>query len=507
MSKEKTATAVEITDVMEEGGKDGFKAWFNIPSRFALLNKLVRNDLNNKAKSITPRFYLYTRDQVVKFLSDPYTYRKEIKNAVTYIYGASSHFERIIQYMTSLTYFRYIVTPSKIDTQKINKKTLRNNYHRVLNLLNSANLETELHKILEHCFKYDVFYGTIWTTNDNLSIQQLPDDYCMITESEGNVFNVTFDLSYFDTYPNRLDYYPEEFRIKYNQYKNAKTKKEKWVVLDSPRSFAVKFNDDIPDYPIPPFAGLLREIYDLEDYKNLKLTKTEIENYALLVMKLLIDDDGRWLLDEKKSVEIFNNLSAVLPEEVGAVLSPMNVEKISFDRNAADDTDTVSKAEESIFMAAGVPSLLFSNSRASANALLLSIRADQAMTFTLVKSIENVLNRFIQSLSYGKTFRLEFLDVSRYNEKEVSDQYLKACQYGVPMITRYCASLGMKPDEIENMNFLEVSVLEYPYNFVPLVSSAQVSSDNQPGRPRKNDEELTDSGAQSRQDGVENGNW
>ena len=129
------------------------------------------------------------------------------------------------------------------------------------------------------------------------------------------------------------------------------------------------------------------------------------------------------------------------------------------------------------------------------------------MTFTLVKSIENVLNRFIQSLSYGKTFRLEFLDVSRYNEKEVSDQYLKACQYGVPMITRYCRSLGMKPDEIENMNFLEVSVLEYPYNFVPLVSSAKVSSDNQPGRPRKNDEELTDSGAQSRQDGVENGNW
>lgn len=507
MGEKQKATAVEVADVMEDGGKDGYRSWVNISSRFALLNKLIRNDLNNSSKKVNPRFYLYTRDEIVKYLSDPYRYKKEIKNAVTYIYGASSHFERIIQYMTSLTYFRYIVTPYKIDTQKVNQKTLRNNYHRVLNLLNSANLETELRKILEHCFKYDVFYGTIWQTADNLSIQQLPDEYCAITESEGNVFNVTFDLSYFDLYPGRLEYYPEEFKTKYAHYKNAKGKKDKWVVLDSPRSFAVKFNDDIPDYPIPPFAGLLREIYDLEDYKNLKLTKTEIENYALLVMKLLMDDDGRWLLDEKKSVEIFNNLSAVLPDEVGAVLSPMNVEKISFDRNAADDTDTVSKAEESIFMAAGVPSLLFSNSKASANALLLSIKADQAMTFALVKSVENVLNRFIQSLSYGKMFRMEFLDISRYNEKEASDQYLKACQYGAPMIIRYCASLGLKPDEVENMNFLETSVLELPFNFVPLVGSAQVSADNQPGRPRKDDEELTDSGAQSRQDGVEDGNW
>lgn len=508
MSEITKATAVAIHDVMEDGSKHEFRRWFGISEKFAALNKLIRNDLNNSAKTITPRFTLYTRDQIVQFLSDPYRYQDNIKSAITYIYGASSHFQRIIQYMTSLTYFRYIVTPYKIDVQKANSKTIRNNYHRVLNLLGSANLETELRKILEHCFKYDVFYGTIWQTSDNISIQQLPDDYCMITETEGNVFNVTFNLSYFDTYPGRLSYYSDEIQAKYNAYKNTKGKKQKWVVLDSPNSFAVKFNDDIPDYPVPPFAGLLREIYDLEDYKNLKMTKTELENYALLVMKLLMDDDGRWLLDEKKSVEIFNNLTAVLPPEIGAVLSPMSVEKINFDKDAAEDTDTVSKAEESIFMAAGVPSLLFSNSKASANALLLSIKADQAMTFALVKSIENVLNRFVQSLSYGKNFRVEFLDVSRYNEKEVSDQYLKACQYGAPLITRYCSSLGLKPDEVENMNFLEVSVLNLPQSFVPLISSAQVSADSQEaGRPRKNDDELTDSGAQSRQDGIENGDW
>lgn len=496
---------------MEEGEKRGFKSWFNITPRFALLNRLIRNDLNNASSANTPRFSLYSRDDIVKFVSNPYQYRQQIRNAITYIYGASSHFARIIQYFTSLTYLRYVVSPYKVDLQKVNKKTLRNNYHRVLNLLSSGNLETELRKIIKHCFKYDTFYGTIWQTADNLSIQQLPDDYCAITEVEGNVFNVTFNFSYFDTYPARLDYYPEEFKLKYRQYKDQKGTKQKWIVLDSPWSFAVKFNDDITDYSLPPFAGLLREIYDLEDFKNLKLTKAELENYALLVMKLLIDSEGNWLIDEKKAYEIFTNLSAVLPEEVGAVMTPMPIDKIDFHRSEADDADKVSQAEENIFTAAGVSSLIFNNSKASANALLISIKADQALTFSIVKSIENVLNRYIQSLSYGKNFKIEFLDISMYNEKEMADQFLKACQYGAPFISRYCASLGVGQDKLENMNFLETELLELPTKFIPLTNSAQMSSsdveEKEAGRPRLDDTELTDSGAQSRQDGVEDGDW
>lgn len=511
MNKTNAISVDRNEDVLDEGSKSGFKSWFHISPRFALLNKLIKNDLNNLGGIENPRFYLYKRDEIVKYISNPYQYRDQIRNAITYIYGASSHFARIIQYFTSLTYLRYIIYPYRVDLSKVNQKTLNGNYHKIMNLLSSGNLETELRKIISHCFKYDTFYGTIWHTADNLSIQQLPDKYCAITEIEGNVFNVTFDFSYFDRNLSRLDYYPEEFRIKYKRYKDPKDPIGKWIVLDSPKSFAVKFNDDITDYSLPPFAGLLREIYDLEDFKNLKLSKTELENYALLVMKLLMDpEDGRWLLDENKSKAIFENLSAVLPEEVGAVLSPMDVTKIDFDKSGtADDADTVSQAEENVFTAAGVSSLIFNNAKASANALLISIKADQALTYALVKSIENVLNRYIRWLPYGKNFKIEFLDISPYNEKEMADQYLKGCQYGAPMITRYCASLGIDQMELEAMNYLETQLLDLPGKFVPLTNSAQLSSNdvNQIGRPRKDDTELTDSGAQSREDGIEDGNW
>ena len=512
MSDKKTVPVGDAPDVMEEGEQRGFRTWFNIPSRFAILNKLIRNDLNNARLKVDPRFYLYTRDDIVKFVANPYKYSNDIRNAITYIYGASSHFARIIQYFTGLTYLRYIVSPYKVDLSKVNQKTLKNNFHKIINLLQSANLETELRKIIKYCFKYDTFYGTIWQTADSLSIQQLPDEYCAITEMEGNVFNVTFNFSYFDRYPDKLAYYPEEFRIKYNMYKEDKKKRYKWIVLDPPRSFAVKFNDDIIDYALPPFAGLLREIYDLEDFKNLKLTKTELDNYALLVMKLLMDDEGRWLIDEKKAEAFFSNLSSVLPEQVGAVLSPMPVDKLDFDKAAAsDDSDTVAQAEENVFTAAGVSSLIFNNAKASANALLISIKADQMLTFGLVKSIENVLNRYIQWLPYGKNLKIEFLDISTYNEKEAADMYLKGCQYGAPMISRYCAALGIDQGEMESMNYLENELFDFPTKFKPLINSAQVSQNdgtgNPVGRPRKDNTELTDSGEQSREDGVEDGDW
>ena len=380
------------------------------------------------------------------------------------------------------------------------------NYRKVIDLLSLMSIRTQFPKILTVCLREDVFYGTIWRTRDSISIQRLPSDYCKIASIEGNVFNVAFNFQYFSTRKELLDFYPQEFRNKYKLY--AKDMAHPWIELDSPTSFAIKANPDIIDYAIPPFAGVLREVYDIEDYKALKLTKEMIENYALLAMKLPMDDEGNWLLDEGKAERFWRNLDAVMPEEVGSILSPMDIEKISFERSNVGDTDTVAEAEQNLFTAAGVSSLLFNNPKASANALLLSIKADQSLTFGIVKSIEDVLNRYIQSFSYGKYFKVTFLDVSPFNRKEVGDAYLKAATYGLPTISMYAASQGLGQAELDNMSFLETEVLKLQDMFKPIVSSTQLSSDelenngatDEGGAPTKDIGELTDSGEQSSED-------
>lgn len=469
-----------------------------LPERFAAINKLILRDLNGTNTS--PSFFMYTKDEIVNFLKNPYTNEKQLRRAVTYLYGASSHFRRLVQYFVSLSDLSYVVSPYKIDTATAKPATIKRNYRRVLNLLSSMDIKNQFAKIITVCIREDTFFGTIWETSDSIIIQQLPSEYCATTVIEDNVLNVTFDFSYFTANQHALALYPEEFRIRFEEYK--KNSNLRWQELNAPYSFAIKANTDILNYSMPPFAGILREIYDIEDYKQLKMTKTELENYAMLVMTLGVDDQGNWQMDLNKAEQFWRNLDAVLPEEIGSVLTPMPINKISFERTHAGDTDTIAEAEQNLFTAAGVSSLLFNNEKASSNALMLSIKADQAMTYGIVKSLETMLNRFIHRHNFGKYFRVTFLDCSPFNRKEVGDAYLKACQFGLPYISYYAASQGMSQDEVDCMNFLEDDVLGYKQRFKPLQSSATQSASSgtdSPGREESEISELSDNGEISRE--------
>lgn len=482
--------------------------YVQVSNKFALLNKLITRDLNSYTEY--DYFALFKKRDIIRFLRNPKRYEKQLRKAVRYMYDASPHFRRLIQYFTGLSDLSYIVEPYRIDPRKSNVRIINNNYRKCLNMVSSIGIKTQIPKVLTVCLREDVFYCTMWITSDNITLQQLPSDYCSISSIEGNVLNVTFDFSYFSTREHLLNNFPPEFRTKYEIFKRGdKTVRgRRWIELDSPTSFAIKCNVDILDYAIPPFVGILREIYDIEDYKILKMTKTELENYAMIAMRLPMTEDGSWGIDLDKARDFWSNLDAVLPDEIGSVLTPMALEKISFERNAAGDNDTIAEAEQNLFTAAGVSSLLFNNEKASANALLLSIKVDQALTYGIVKSVGDAINRFLQAQNYGRYFRVNFLDVSPFNRKEVGDAYLKAASYGLPTISAYAASQGIGQAELDAMSYLEGEVLGLHSLFRPLMNSSQMSSSNldseaptdEGGRPQSETGDLSDSGEQTRED-------
>ena len=170
-----------------------------MPDKFKAWNKLILRDLNSNTNN--PSFYLYSKDKITEFLKNPYKNQKNLRDAVVYIYGASSHFRRLIQYFAGLTDFAYVVSPYKIDTSSAKPKTIGKQYRKTLNMLSNMDIKNQFPKILTVCLREDTFYGTMWVTNDSVTIQQLPSDYCDISTIEGNQINVSFDFSYFDKYP------------------------------------------------------------------------------------------------------------------------------------------------------------------------------------------------------------------------------------------------------------------------------------------------------------------
>lgn len=148
MAKERT---------LDGASKSNMDKFEKLYKNYALLNKLILRDLNNYNNR--PTFRRYSKDNIQTYLSNPYTYEKQLRQAVIYIYGASSHFRRLIQYFVGLSDLAYVVEPYRIDPKKANTKTLNNNYRKVLNVLSSMSIKTQCPKILTVVLREDVFYG------------------------------------------------------------------------------------------------------------------------------------------------------------------------------------------------------------------------------------------------------------------------------------------------------------------------------------------------------------
>ena len=109
----------------------GDSGMIGLSKKFATLNRLIMRDLNRYTNQ--PTFSLFTKDEIATYLSNPYKYERQLRRAVIYIYGASSHFRRLIQYFVGLTLWAYVVEPYRIDPARANVRITNNNYRQLLN--------------------------------------------------------------------------------------------------------------------------------------------------------------------------------------------------------------------------------------------------------------------------------------------------------------------------------------------------------------------------------------
>jgi len=249
---------------------------------YAKLSKLILRDLesNNRKQTF---FSKYTKDDVIKYLKNPEQNAKQLREISAYLYNTSSHYKRLILYFARMLLFYYIVVPYRIDIEKVNKNKFKNQYKKILDVLDNMNLQHEFIKIVTTILKEDVFFGYEYSTKDSYFIQKLNPDYCQISSIEDGCFNFAFDFSYFKTNPEKLVQYGGEFEEKYKIYENDT--KLRWQELDSKRTICIKMSDDV-EFPVPFFVGVLESLYDIEDFKALKKAKTEIGNYKMLSLQI-----------------------------------------------------------------------------------------------------------------------------------------------------------------------------------------------------------------------------
>ena len=451
---------------------------------YSKLTQLIIKDLT-KTNSKNVFYKKYSKDDILTYLQNPDRNEKNLRNMSRFLYDNSAHYRRLISYFADMPLFYYTVEPLGLDTSKVNLKTFKLAYSRACNTIENMNIYHEFNKILKIAFKEDIFYGYEYGNDKSYTIQRLNPDYCQVSSIEDGVYNFAFDFSYFDSHSDELYMYDKEFQLKYNIYKNGKTD-YKWQELDSEKTICIKINQDI-DYPYPPFASIFLELYDIQDYKALKKAKEELGNYKLLVMKIPMRKDSDNLndftIELDKAVDFYQKGVQALPDQVGMILSPMDIDSINFDKDTIDK-NRVDEAEKSFWNGAGVSKNLFSGDANSGAGITLSMQTDMEMVLSIIRQFERWLNRKLKFMSGTYSFKVDMLNVTVFNQSDVTKQYLELAQYGIPVKRKVCASVGMQPNDVNTSIWLENKVLKLQDKLIPLQSSHTQSGNSSSGTPK-----------------------
>lgn len=465
--------------------------------QFAKLAGYIKKDLNSSQQILFTFHKNFTKDDVIKWMANPQKYEKQLRNLSRFLYDTSSHYKRLVQYFSTMATFDYYVEPYGIADFTSDKliENVRKKYISTVNYLEVMNLKHEFLKVCERAWIDDVAYYYEYRMNDSYFLMNLDPDYCAVTGILDGCLTYSFDFSFFRKYPKELDRYAEEFQTKYKKYE-ADIKNCRWQEIDPNKSLCIKIAESV-DYPIPPFCGLFEEVYSLEDYKSLKLARSELENYLLLVAKIpYLKESGtanNFALEINKAIEFFDLMMKDMPDQVGGLLSPFeSVESVKVERNDKN-TDYVSEAQESLYDSAGVSQLLF-NSTGTGAAITKSIIVDENVSFKVLRQFERWINKKLKDENKVVKFKVVFLDITKLNQNDYLKNLKEGSTLGTPSKLKYNAALGQSPSSSLHMEFLENSVLDLVNKWKPLSSSFQTNPNDEGGNPGVNEDELSPEG-------------
>lgn len=455
----------------------------------------------------TKTWTVFNKDNLRSYLQNPYSAQSQtnLRNLSRFLYTLSFPLRRIINYLASLPDFSvYKIIPNISMIEEPDEESIMQDFEEVCRYVRAMDLELDLFKMLVIAWREDCAYFFPVENEDGCTLlYPLDAQYCKISGVGYNgLYRIAYDFSFFNgTNAFYLDVWPAEFKKKYNAYQKDSTLR--WQELDEGRAF--KINVDQPDLMVSPLASLFESIIDLIDLQSLTSVKDALEIYKLLVMRIPLlnsqnPDDMAISLNLAKN--FYNKAIESLPEEIGCILSPMEVDSVSFDKSKTSDTDAISDAYSNLMSNAGVSQIMDSTRLTGQSAVNASMLCDVMFaTKGIIPQITAFVNERIK-LKYPNTQMIfKYTDVTTYNKKDRITQLQSACEYGLPFKLELAMTLGQDPLENYAMSWMEdklgLAVTKWNH---PLVSShtAAAGSDTN-GAPTKDDGDLTDAGAETKE--------
>ncbi len=463
--------------------------------------------LTDLTSNSTKTWTVFNKETLRSYMQNPYSASSQtsLRNLAKFLYTLSFPLRRIVNYFASLPDFSsYKVNLDFSLIEDIDEESLLQDYEDACRFIRKMNLTLNMFKLFVIAWREGIVYFQPYQDADGTTLLlPLDSQYCKVSSVGYNgLLHVAFDFTFFrGTNAFYLDIWDKEYKQKYNKFEGDSTLR--WQELETARAFKIDISDT--DLVVSPFASLFEGLIDLIDLQALIAVKDSLDIYKLLVMKIPLlnsknPDDMAINLNLAK--KFFNQALESLPPEIGLILSPgMDVESVSFDKNATSDTNAIADSYQNLMEQTGISQIFDSSRLTGASSVAMSMLSDALMaTKGLMQQVEAFINERIQMEYPNSMAYIKFIEVTTYDKKERITQIEKAANAGMPVKLEYMTLLGYDPIESIASDWLETKLGLSVTRFMhPLVSSHTQSGDSDTGgAPTKDDGDLSDEGSETK---------
>jgi hypothetical protein len=441
----------------------------------------------------------FTKEDIQKWFTDPDTYSKELRDLSRYLYVSKGIYYTAINFYTNLPTLDYNIIPNFYDFSEGNKDGIMKSKQTVSDYCNDILDKSSVRSIIKAVLKDSTYYGYERKSGKSYYMQRLLNDYC----KEGSLINglpsIKFDFKFFDGQEDKLDGYDNEFRTKYNAFKNSKKDDLRWQTLEHTKTICIPLESD--DFNFPALTGIFDDLMDLDDYYKYMKDTIEMETEKVVVQKPPMNEETGEMLVEPEDVYFFQDaLANVFDERYKVVSTPFDIDTIDFTKNKMSNSgfDGVDKMKNAAWNGTGIAKPVFGETD-SASGLKVNYEINASYIFSIIEKIEKWLKQRLKTIGTKKySFKVEFLRTTNVYRKDTFDMHFKMFSVGgalEPLIS----SMGMNPDSY--IKLLQMENLEGVKDHLRIPESIYTQSGDstdEGGAPSSGDDEISDTGERTR---------
>jgi len=483
------------------------KAWYDkngkAIERFESSHQLV--SLINKNKLDMRNYRTFSKELLRNFMQNPNSNQRNLRELSRFLFYRSNPYRRLIYYNASMIDLnaRTVIPLTDITKEEDKvvpdyKREILKDYYLTLKELEKMNLNLEVFKMLIIAWREDAAFGCVYHDDSGFFILPLDGNYCKITGAYlDGTLSFSYDMSWFRSRLEQLEMYGEPFVSMYERYIDNPIENQ-WQEVPPERAWCFKVNIDDILLPLPPYLPLFNSIVSLADLEEIQAIKDEMSIYKMIIATIPLlsstETPDDFAVNPATALEYYQKMVDELPDYVGAALTPIPLDTISFQEDAANDVNTIENATEALFNTSGGAQILNSSSISGATAFKYAVISDGLYaTSSLLPQTEQLLNRFL-SYRLANPSKVKFLKVTPYTKEDYKKSIREDATYGLPNRLVINALNGFSELETLSMKFLEQDILSLHEELIPVQSTHTQAS----GGNAKDDSELSDEGEATR---------